>query len=424
VAFIPVAGREGDNIASASAHLAWYTGPTVLDTLDAFPGAHADTDRPFRMPVQDVYKFTSGGDDRRIIAGTVESGHASVGDEVVFYPSGKRSVIRSFETFNRPVVTEVGAREAVGFTLGEQIYVARGELAARAAEARPAMSSRVRVSLFWLGRSPLVTTKTYGLKIGTARATMRVEAVHRVIDASSLAAADTAAQVERHEVADCTLSCNRAIAFDLADTAAATSRFVIVDEYEISGGGQVREALPDAQVSARERVLLREYKWEPSFIASERRAARFAQRSTLLIVTGPKDADRKGLAKQLESRLFDEGRVTYFLGIGNVLYGVDADIGRDRQHRHEHIRRLGEVANLMLDAGMILIVSAQELTQEELDMITTSVDSTRIETIWVGERGSSDLACDLILTEGADADANVNQVHELLARKGVLFSTW
>jgi len=276
--FIPVAGRGGDNIAGPSTRLAWYRGPTVLDTLDAFPSPRAQENQPFRMPVQDVYKFTGRGDDRRIVSGTVESGRARVGDDVVFYPSGKRSTIGSIEGFNRAPAAEISAGEAVGFTLREQIYVSRGELAAVGDEKRPHLSSRLKVSLFWLGRRPLVRSKPYVLKIGTARATVHVEAIHRVIDASDLSAADGRDRVERHEVAECTLACNRAVAFDVGDAVAATSRFVIVDDYEISGGGIVREALPDRQDSARERVLLREYKWEPSFIAPERRAARTAPR--------------------------------------------------------------------------------------------------------------------------------------------------
>lgn len=423
-AVIPVAGRDGDNIATRSDRLRWYAGPTVLEALDGFPADVPDERQPFRMPVQDVYKFTGQGDDRRIIAGRVESGRASLGDELVFYPSGKRAAIRSFEAFNRSPAVSIGTGESVGLTLREQIYVSRGELATLASEPRPSLSSRFRVTLVWLGRSPLVTNKDYLIKIGSARSPMRVEAVHRVINAVDMTTSESATRVERHEVAECTLHCSRAMAFDTADSAVATSRFVIVDDFEISGGGVVRDALPDRQDSARELVLRREYKWEPSFIAPERRAARLGQRATLLIITGPKETDRKGLAKQLESRLFDEGHVAYFLGIGNVLYGVDADLARDREHQREHIRRLGEVANLMLDAGMILIVSAQALTAEDLELLETSVDSSRIQTVWIGDRASGDLICDLVLSErsadGTADDRNVERVHALLAAKGVL----
>ena len=424
VVVIPVVGRDGDHIAGRSQALSWYTGPTVLETLDAFPSARADVDRPFRMPVQDVYKFTSRGDDRRLVAGPVESGTARAGDESVFYPSGKRSRIKTLEAFNREPPEAMSVGEAVGFTLQEQIYVSRGELATLSNQPRPEISSRLRVSLFWLGRSPLVKRKDYLLKIGSSKVSVRLDEVHRVIDASNLDASTERDRVDRHEVAECTLICQRAIAFDLTDAIAATSRFVIVDAYEISGGGIVREALPDRQDALREKVLLREYKWEPSSIAPERRAGRFAQRPTLLLVTGPKDADRKGLARGLEGRLFEDGRVVYFLAIGNVVYGVDADLTRSLEIRREHVRRLAEVANLMLDAGIILIVSAQELTREELELIKTTVDPTRIETVWVGDTRGADLDCDLTLVEQDGEEQNVERVRTLLVDKGILFQPW
>jgi bifunctional enzyme CysN/CysC len=423
-AVIPVAGRDGENIAHRSPALSWYDGPTVLEMLDRFPAAAADHEAPFRMPVQDVYKFTNQNDDRRIVAGTVVSGTARVGDEVVFYPSGKRSAIQSVEAFNRDPQHTMTASQAVGFTLRQQIYVARGELAALSSETRPDVSSRLRVSLFWLGKSPLLKKRDYVLKMGSTRVSMRIEEIHRVIDASSLGAVDGKPMIERNEVAECTIVCHRAVAFDVSSAIAGTSRFVIVDDYEICGGGIVREALPDRQESIREKVLLREYKWEPSFIPTEQRASRFAQRPTLLIITGTKDADRKRLAKQLESRLFQEGRLVYFLGIGNVLYGVDSDIARDRENRHEHIRRLGEVANLMLDAGMILIVTAQELTPEELDLMKTTVDPDRIETVWVGDSAAAGASYDLHLSEQESDERAIDQVWTLLRDKGVIFQPW
>jgi bifunctional enzyme CysN/CysC len=424
--FIPVAGREGENIATRSGAMTWYEGPTVLDVLDQFPAERAAVDKPFRMPVQDVYKFTNRADDRRIVAGTVETGSARIGEEVVFYPSGKKTVIRSFEAFNgtAPSLVSRSAGEAAGFTLQEQIYVARGEVATLARQARPRVTTRLRVNLFWLGRTPLVKKKDYVLKLGSARVTMRVEEIHRVIDASDLSSSDQKARVDRHDVGDCTLKLNRAIAFDQADEIAVTSRFVVVDDYEIQGGGIVREALPDKQAWVREKVLLRNYKWEPSFIATDRRAARFAQRPTLLLITSAKDVDRKGLAKDLEAKLFDEGKAVYFLGIGNVLYGVDADITRSTGNRQEHLRRLAEVANLMLDAGMILIVTAAELTQEDLELIKTTVDPDRIEAIWIGVQVTTDLAYDLLITEQESEEEAVERIKRLLQDKGIIFRPW
>jgi bifunctional enzyme CysN/CysC len=420
--FIPVAGRDGDNVADRSTKMPWYDGPTVLEALDRFEPEGEAVDLPFRMPVQDVYKFTQQGDDRRIVAGTVDTGRVAVGDEVVFYPSGKRSRVKSIESFNTPPKSGAAAGEAAGLTLTEQIYVSRGELATVAREAKPQVTTRLRVSLFWLGREPLVKKREYLLKLGTARVPARLEEVHRVIDASNLDTSETKDRIDRHDVAECTLVLNRAIGFDLADEVAATSRFVVVDDYEIRGGGIVREALPDKQSWVREKVMLRNFKWEPSIIPIDRRAERYSQRATLLLITGARDTDRKSLGKDLEAQLFADGRLVYFLGMGSVVYGVDADIAREDETQ-EHLRRLGEVANIMLDAGTILIVTAAELSQDDLELIKLSVDPERIEVVWVGD-APTDLAYDLVLSEQEVGPEGIERIKWLLRDKGVLYRPW
>jgi bifunctional enzyme CysN/CysC len=422
--FIPVAGRDGDNVALRSERMSWYRGPTVLEALDRFAVEPSTVDKPFRMPVQDVYKFTQQGDDRRIVAGTVETGSISVGDEVVFYPSGKRARVKSIEGFNRPVQERAVAGQATGFTLSEQIYVSRGELATRSSEVAPAVTTRLRVSLFWLGRSPLIKKKEYQLKLGSARIPVRLEAVHRVIDASNLAATESKDRVDRHDVAECTLVLNRAVALDLAADLAATSRFVIVDDYEIRGGGIVREALADRQSSVREKVMLRNAKWEPSTVPPDRRAERYSQRACLVLITGARETDRKSLGKELEARLFDDGRLVYFLGMANVVYGIDADIAGRPEQSTELLRRLGEVSNIMLDLGAILVVTAAELTQADLEVLKTSVDPDRIEVVWVGDALTTDLGFDLVLGDQESGLEGVEKIKRLLQDKGVLFRPW
>jgi len=422
-AFIPVSARGGDNIAGRSDELPWYDGPTVLNALDEFRSEPLPVDRPFRMPVQDVYKFTKQGDDRRIVSGTIDSGSVSVGDTVIFYPSGKKSRVKSIEAFNRPAQTRAETGWAVGFTLQEQIYITRGELATIEGQPRPQVTTRLRVSLFWLGKDPMVKRKEYLLKLGSARVTCRVEEVLRVMDASTLGTADHRNAIQRHDVAECVLRLDRAIACDLAEDVAATSRFVIVDDYEIRGGGIVREAMTDRQASVRDRVLLRNYKWEPSIIQPEHRAEKYNQKASLILVTGEHEQDRKGVAKALEEKLFQDGKVVYFLGIGNVLYGVDADIERKQENRLEHMRRLAEVANLMLDAGIILVVAAAELRQDDLEVIKTAVQPDWIETVWAGDTITTDLSVDLQLPGGAIPEA-VDRLKAHLQDKGVIFRPW
>jgi bifunctional enzyme CysN/CysC len=421
-AFIPVSGRDGDNIAARSGAMDWYAGPTVLDVLATFRGPEPDVESPFRLPVQDVYKFTGHQDDRRIVAGTVASGSARVGDELIFAPSGKRATIRSFEAFNAEAPAVVVAGQAVGLTLREQIYVSRGEVAALASQAGPAVGRRFRVSLFWLGHTPLTRDREYILRLGTSRTAMRVEAVHRVVNASDLATDETRGHVDRHEVAECTIETSRALAADPVARLTVTGRFVIVDGYEISGGGIIREMLADRQAAVRQRVMQRNAKWEPSFIAPDRRARRFAQRPTLLLVTGSTAGEsRKALARRLEARLFDEGRLVYFLGIGNILYGVDSDLGRTSADREEHLRRLAEIANLMLDAGVILIVTAASLTGDELSLIGTAVDPDRIECLWIGDPAGAPVESDFVMSEASAADDGPDRVYDWMQQRGILF---
>jgi bifunctional enzyme CysN/CysC len=421
--FIPVSGFHGHNITRHSAALDWYRGPTLLDTLDAFTTEAPTVDQPFRMPVQGVYKFTQHNDDRRIVAGTVHTGRLRCGDEVVFYPSGKKSHVRSMEVFNRAPRDEFVADEAAAFTLDEQIYVTRGELAARGGERPPLVSTRLRVSLFWLGRNPFVPQKEYFLKLGTARVPARLEEIHRVIDAAELASSEGRECVSRHEVAECTLTLARPLAFDLAEDLAATGRFVIVDDFEISGGGIVREAVPDSQTSARDRALRRNLNWAGG-VDEERRAERLSQRAALVLITGERAADRKGLSRELEGRLFEEGRFVYFLAIGNLLYGVDADLDRTDDSRAEHVRRLGEVANILLDAGLIVIASAIGMTQSEVDLIQTAVGRDRVWAMWIGDEVTTDLSPDLVLTQREAADEGVGRLKAFLQERGVIYRPW
>jgi bifunctional enzyme CysN/CysC len=142
------------------------------------------------------------------------------------------------------------------------------------------------------------------------------------------------------------------------------------------------------------------------------------------VITGEKDVNRKQLARELEGRLFEDGRHVYFLGIGNVLYGVDADIERTGVNRLEHLRRLGEVANILLDAGLIVIATAVALTQEDIDVIRTSGGSDRVMVVWLGDRMTTDLSCDLVLTRQEAEEDGVVRLKALLLECGAIFRPW
>ncbi|MHC4773548.1 MAG: sulfate adenylyltransferase subunit 1, partial [Planctomycetota bacterium] len=153
--FIPVSGMEGDAVAALTDKMPWYSGQTTLQSLDNFKKEAPPVNMPFRMPVQDVYKFTKAGDQRRIIAGTVDTGSVTGGDEVIFYPSGKRSTVKTLERFNAETPEQFSASEAASLTLDQQIYIARGQLGAKAGQPQPNVSERLRVNLFWMGKKPM-----------------------------------------------------------------------------------------------------------------------------------------------------------------------------------------------------------------------------------------------------------------------------
>lgn len=404
--FIPVSGMEGDNIAKRSINMPWYEKDTVLTMLDTFEASKPLDSLPFRMPVQDVYKFTNDADDRRIIAGTVESGTINNGDEVVFYPSGKKTHVNKIEPMSEyDTATKASAGYATGFTMTEQIYVKRGELCFKSDQTPPLMGKHMKVSLFWLGKKPMVKDKRYFLKTGTMKAECYLENILSVIDASTLIKTEKD-QIDKHDVADCIISTSKLCAFDNSALLSSTGRFVIVDEYEISGGGIFTETVDNLHRYEKAKVMLREGKWEHGYVTLPERNERFSQNAALIILTGTKDTNKKLFAKALERSLFDEGKNVYYLGIGSVIYGLNADInppGEKENRSGENIRRLAEAANILLDTGLILIVTASDLTKYDVETIKLVTKNDNTLVFWLGDECTTDIECDMVLPNDEDA---------------------
>lgn len=416
---LPVSAFCGDNIRDPGVNMPWYEGTTVLETLDLFENERDDVHHFFRMPVQDVYKFTSGGDDRRIIAGTVCTGRIEVGDDVVFFPSGKTSRIRSVESFPTGPAAFAEAGAATGVTLEEQIYVTRGEVMARKDEPMPHVSTRLEASIFWLGKKDFREGQEYTLKLESKKVRVTPEKIRSILDSGSLAKRKRD-RVRQNEAADCILKTEKPIAFDTANQNASTGRFVLVDGYEIVGGGMITASLPDDRSELKTRVSIRNSKWESGWVNPSMRAEQYGQKPILFILTGGADAGKKDLAKAFESQLVRCGHIAYFLGIGTFLYGVDSDMKLSGNNiREEHIRRFGEVANLMLDAGMILIVTARNMTQADLEIMKTVITGD-VAVIWVGKERMTDISANLCFPDAYNPE-NLVKMNEHLAHYGVIF---
>lgn len=417
--FIPISARDGQNITQPADTMDWYTGPTVLEALDGFEKEPPRDDQPLRFPIQDVYKFTEQGDDRRIFAGRIETGTLRVGDAVVFRPSGKRSTVSSIEAFNTPSAQEAFAGQSVGVTLREQIYVQPGEILSRVEQPAPQTARQIRVNLFWMGRDPMIFNKRYLLKLGTVRASVWLRQIRTVLDASELTTEQNRRHIERHDVAECVLETLKPIAFDPTADIAQTGRFVLIDNFRIAGGGVVLAAENDAADRLSEHVKQREKSWQRSCITPLMRSYRSGQRSTLLVIAGPAGAGKADLAQELEKNLFAAGRQVYYLGLDNSLLGVDDDLGQGYL-RDEYLRRLGEMAHLFTDAGMILITTVSDLDGYELKMLRTLNSPGELLVVGVGVHGLSDADVDLKLDVPAGPPEAAAKVASLLAERHYL----
>jgi bifunctional enzyme CysN/CysC len=402
IAFVPISARDGDNIANRAS---WFgEGRTVLEHIDAFTKQIENEKQPFRFPVQDVYKFTANNDDRRIFAGTIETGDIAIGDEIVFLPSQKRSRVATIEAFNTPPKTRAAAGEATGFTLTEEIYVRPGELMCRANDALPAISSRFRANVFWMGKAPLIKNKKYKLKLATLRAPVRLVKIVSVLDASELTSVRGRAQVDRHEVADCIFEATKPVVFDLSTEIQGTGRFVLVDNYEIAGGGIVTANVFAETSELRQHVQQRESGWEKSEISALDRSARNGHQSKFLVLTGSRDEVNRSVAQAVEKRLFDSGYAAYYLGINNVDRGLDTDVFGTYDYREERIRRLGELARIMTDSGQIFITSIADIDAFDAERLKTLNAPNDIMFVVIG--GSE--------YEGVKADLQIPDDHDLI----------
>jgi bifunctional enzyme CysN/CysC len=405
--FIPISARDGANIVQRAVEAPWYDGPTVLEQVEAFTQLDDDLERPFRMPLQDVYKFTAAGDDRRIFVGTVETGRIHPGDDIVFLPSGKRSTVRTIETLSGPRPEEAFAGQAAGLTLDTQVYAKPGELMVRADEAGPVMATRLRANIFWMNSAPLVRGRRYILRMGAARVPVELESVLSVLDEQELESVTGAGQVERHDVAEVVFRTVRPVAFDQADTLEPTSRFVVVHGFDTAGCGIALEALADAAEEAGG-----ERRFAGGDVSAEERAARYGHGGRAVVFVG-ESGEAAGLAAAaLERRLFAQDVHSYCLSMADL--GDDKDVlGREAQ-----LRRVGEIAWAMTDAGVVLVAALGDVDRFDLEHLRALAAPHEMYVVGSGEAGG--LQADLELPASLTADEAAEQALRALTAAGVV----
>jgi bifunctional enzyme CysN/CysC len=378
LAFVPMSAREGANVAHAEKHLSWFQGPTVLEQLDRFEAPALPTDAGLRFPIQDVYRF----DHRRILGGRIDSGRVKVGDKLTFWPGGKSSTVASIERWSAPSTDEAVTGESVGITLAEQIFVERGHIATHG-ESPLVQSHEVHARVFWLGKQALVKGKRYKLKLATQEAECEVKEIRSVLDSSSLTGSMSGAeQVQRNEVAELVLKTRTPVAFDNNDLFTGTGRFVLVDGFDMAGGGIIfgHAYAQPGQVST-------DIFFNLGQVSAEERQHIKGHKGAVLWFTGLSGSGKSTIANALERELTRRGIHCYELDGDNLRFGLNRDLGFSADERKENIRRAAEVALLFADSATVVISSlispyredrarARELAREkDLPFLEVFVDA-------------------------------------------------
>ena len=348
-AFIPASAKEGENVARASMKMKWYCRANVLEALDLLEPQKPDVDLPLRFCVQDVYRF----DGRRIIAGRIETGTLQVGDQLVFSPANKSSIVATIERWKAPANGPALAGDSIGITLSEQIFVERGYVASHENET-PIETNRFHADLFWIVREPLRVGRFYDLRLATQEVKCQIVSIERVMDSSTLETKTHGReQLERNEVGRLIIQTRGPLVMDNHDRIPNLGRFVIVDDRKICGGGTIFGGVyTDRQVTKSQNIF-----WTEGKITARARALRSDHRGAVVWFTGLSGAGKSTLAQALERDLFHRGMHTYVLDGDNIRHGLNSNLGFSPEDRVENIRRVSEVAKLMADAGAVVITA-------------------------------------------------------------------
>jgi bifunctional enzyme CysN/CysC len=350
--FIPIAAKHGINIISKPAELSWYEGPSILEALDGFRLPVSRESQPLRLVLQDVYRF----DERRILAGRVEAGALKIGDELVFWPDRKRSRVKSIEAWGAATPpTSASAGQSVAITLTEQIFAERGQIATHP-EDGVVEAREFKARIFWLHDEPLVLNRPQTLKLLTQEVEARLVKIDRVIDSSTLeVVTQNRSEVRKNEVAEVVIRSRKPLAFDNSDRFNETGRFVLMQGPRIGGGGVIFGAEYAKAISGA--VTSSNLTWTVGKVTRESRARHLGHTGAVVWLTGLSGSGKSTLAVALESALFNRGMTSFILDGDNLRHGLCSDLGFSDTDRMENIRRAGEVAKLMAEAGFIVITS-------------------------------------------------------------------
>jgi bifunctional enzyme CysN/CysC len=363
---VPVSVVDGENIAQRSKNMAWYDGPSVLEALEGFQSVTLPVEQPLRLPSGDTGEL----EGRRVLVGRIETGVLRVGDRLLLSPSNKFVQVHSIKVSSvlDPVaVARTG--DTVDVVLDEKIYIERGEMASHE-QHPPQLTTVFRGFLVWDGADPLEPGKTYGLELAGQQARVAVQSIERVLDTDTLAER-TDGRVARGTLAEVILRGRQILAVDEFRAIAATGRFALIDgEQPVARGVVSMDGYPDQRQALTVKstnITSVEHR-----VTAESRLQRNGHGGGVLWLTGLSGAGKSTLAMAVEQHLFTKGFHVYVLDGDNVRRGLNSNLGFSPMDRAENIRRIGEVAALFADSGIICVTAFISPYQSDRDRARTA----------------------------------------------------
>ncbi|HUC47956.1 MAG TPA: sulfate adenylyltransferase subunit CysN [Xanthobacteraceae bacterium] len=355
VAPIPISARYGDNVTGASRNTPWYRGPALLQYLESVDIDRDVLEKPFRFPVQWVNRPNQ---DFRGYAGTVASGQIKAGEPVVEAASGQASRVARIVTYDGEVPS-AEAGDAVTITLADELDIGRGDVLV-SPKSRPEVSDQFAAHVIWMSDEPLVRGRSYLSRIGTKSTPLTVTAIKYKLDVNTRKHL-AATTLELNDIAVCNLSTGFPVAFDPYDQNRRTGAFIIIDRFtnHTVGAGMITFGLRRGT----------NIHWQPLLIGKAERAALNKQKPAIIWFTGLSGAGKSTVASLVEQRLHARGHHTMVLDGDNVRHGLNRDLGFTEADRVENIRRVGEVAKLMVESGLIVLCSFISPYRAERDMV-------------------------------------------------------
>ena len=357
---VPISARNGETLVERGDNMSWYKGKSVSEVLDSFEITTHSVEQDLRLPIQDIYRM----DEKRILVGRLETGTLCKGDTLFFSPTNEKAVVTSIEAWpEKDSLVKVRAGQSIAFTLSEPIFVERGHIASHE-DALPMLSNVFKANIFWFSEKELRVGDTYKVRFGTTETMVSVQSINNVVDTQTLDNSNSAPSVEKNAVAEITLRSRDVLPIDPYTENSKLGRVVLYDGHDVAGGGHINmDGYPDQRQNSNPKSK-NIHKVRHS-VTPNMRAERFGHQGGVFWLTGLSGSGKSTLAVAVEKEIFDRGMNAYVLDGDNVRYGLNSDLGFSPEDRAENIRRIGEVAALQANSGVIILSAFISPYQED-----------------------------------------------------------